>query len=164
MSVELVGLPDTRDERLVRRVSRASLPTRHGDFEVVAYEAHDRRTHLALVRGGVSGRSNVLVRIHAECFAGDVLGSVACDCRTQLQRALDLITAAGVGVLVYVQCDERGAIGLRHADDERDYGVAAQILADLGLSEVRLLTNNAARGGLVARGPRIVERVPLRTA
>src|SRR5450432_1421264 len=99
MPVEFIDLVDTQEEPLVRRVSRAALPTVHGDFEAVAYEAHDGRTHLALVRGDIAGCSNVLVRIHAECFAGDVLGSVRCDCRTQLTTALGLIAAADAGVL-----------------------------------------------------------------
>jgi 3,4-dihydroxy 2-butanone 4-phosphate synthase/GTP cyclohydrolase II len=174
----------SRRERLVERGPRVQLPTAHGDFDAVAYTAHDGRTHLALVRGDVEGRSDVLVRVHSECFTGDVFGSTRCACSAQLDSALALIAAQDAGVIVYIRGHEGGA-GVRHsleslaradhardaidanaalcfADDERDYGVGAQILADLGISQMRLLTDRPTRrAGLEGYGLRISERVPL---
>jgi 3,4-dihydroxy 2-butanone 4-phosphate synthase / GTP cyclohydrolase II len=174
-----------RWEKLVHRVTEARIPTAYGSFRAVGYESHDGRTHVALVIGEPAGKDNVLVRVHSECFTGDVLGSTRCDCGTQLQESLRIIAESGEGVLVYVRGHEGRGIGLRHkleayalqdggldtveanvelgfSPDARDYGVGAQILVDLGISTMRLLTNNPTkRAGLEGYGLEIVERVPL---
>jgi 3,4-dihydroxy 2-butanone 4-phosphate synthase/GTP cyclohydrolase II len=178
----------SRRERLVQRGPRARLPTEHGDLDAIAYRAHDGREHLALVRGDLASQSDVLVRVHSECFTGDIFGSVRCDCGAQLERALELIAEEQAGVVVYIRGHERGALGVRHSleslaradhardaieanaalcfsDDERDYGVGAQILVDLGVTRMRLLTSNPARrAGLEGYGLQIIERIPLRAA
>ena len=172
-------------EVLVHRVSEARIPTAHGSFRALAYESFDGRMHVALVKGDPSGRDNVLVRVHSECFTGDVLGSVRCDCGVQLVEAMRRIDEEGQGVIVYIRGHEGRGIGLRHKleayalqdggldtveanvelgfePDSRDYGVGAQILADVGVSTMRLLTNNPTkRAGLEGYGLTIVERVPL---
>ncbi|MGH2819020.1 MAG: bifunctional 3,4-dihydroxy-2-butanone-4-phosphate synthase/GTP cyclohydrolase II [Actinomycetota bacterium] len=177
-----------RREKLVHRVGEARIPTETGTFTAVGYESDDGRTHVALVKGEPGGKENVLVRVHSECFTGDVLGSLRCDCGTQLQEALGRIEQEGEGVLVYVRGHEGRGIGLRHkleayalqdggldtveanvelgfSPDARDYGVGAQILVDLGISTMRLLTNNPTkRAGLEGHGLRIVERVPLESS
>jgi 3,4-dihydroxy 2-butanone 4-phosphate synthase/GTP cyclohydrolase II len=174
-----------RWEKLVHRVTEARIPTAYGNFRAIGYESHDGRTHVALVIGEPAGKDNVLVRVHSECFTGDVLGSTRCDCGTQLQESLRIIAESGEGVLVYVRGHEGRGIGLRHkleayalqdggldtveanvqlgfTPDARDYGVGAQILVDLGISTMRLLTNNPTkRAGLEGHGLKIVERVPL---
>ena len=174
-----------RWEKLVQRVTEARIPTAYGKFRAIGYESHDGRTHVALVIGEPAGKGNVLVRVHSECFTGDVLGSTRCDCGTQLQESLRIIAESGEGVLVYVRGHEGRGIGLRHkleayalqdagldtveanvhlgfSPDARDYGVGAQILVDLGISTMRLLTNNPTkRAGLEGYGLEIVERVPL---
>jgi 3,4-dihydroxy 2-butanone 4-phosphate synthase/GTP cyclohydrolase II len=174
-----------RFEKLVHRVTEARIPTTYGEFTAVAFESHDGRTHMALVKGEPANKENVLVRVHSECFTGDVLGSIRCDCGHQLQQAMKTIAEEGEGVIVYVRGHEGRGIGLRHKleayalqdsgldtveanvelgfqPDARDYGVGAQILVDLGISTMRLLTNNPTkRAGLEGYGLRIVDRVPL---
>ncbi|MGH2729717.1 MAG: GTP cyclohydrolase II, partial [Actinomycetota bacterium] len=156
-----------------------------GAFTAFGYESDDGRTHVALVKGDPAGKPNVLVRVHSECFTGDVLGSIRCDCGLQLHDAVRAIAEAGEGILVYIRGHEGRGIGLRHkleayalqdggldtveanvelgfSPDSRDYGVGAQILVDLGISTMRLLTNNPTkRAGLEGYGLEIVERVPL---
>ncbi|MGH2749034.1 MAG: bifunctional 3,4-dihydroxy-2-butanone-4-phosphate synthase/GTP cyclohydrolase II [Actinomycetota bacterium] len=174
-----------RSEKLIHRVTEARIPTEHGTFAAIGYESHDGRTHVALVKGSPAGKENVLVRVHSECFTGDVLGSIRCDCGTQLQDAIRHVAEEGEGVIVYIRGHEGRGIGLRHkleayalqdggldtveanvelgfSPDARDYGVGAQILVDLGISTMRLLTNNPTkRAGLEGYGLEIVERVPL---
>jgi 3,4-dihydroxy 2-butanone 4-phosphate synthase/GTP cyclohydrolase II len=175
-------------ERLVTRVSEARIPTALGSFRAVGYESQDGRTHVALVRGRPEGKAGVLARVHSECFTGDVLGSTRCDCGMQLREAMRRIGNEAEGVLVYIRGHEGRGIGLRHkleayglqdagldtveanlelgfSPDGRDYGVGAQILADLGVSSVRLLTNNPAkRAGLERHEIEVVERVPLQSS
>lgn len=174
-----------RWEKLVQRQTEARIPTAYGTFKAMAYESHDGRTHVALVKGEPEGKPNVLVRVHSECFTGDVLGSIRCDCGIQLNEAMRKIDQEGEGVIVYIRGHEGRGIGLRHkleayalqdggldtveanvelgfSPDSRDYGVGAQILVDLGISTMRLLTNNPTkRAGLEGYGLEIVERVPL---
>ncbi|MGI8774255.1 MAG: GTP cyclohydrolase II, partial [Actinomycetota bacterium] len=174
-----------RGDKLLTRVTEARIPTAFGSFGAVAYESDDGRTHVALVKGEPAGKENVLVRVHSECFTGDVFGSHRCDCGTQLSESMRVIDEAGEGVIVYVRGHEGRGIGLRHkleayalqdggldtveanvelgfAPDSRDYGVGAQILVDLGISTMRLLTNNPTkRAGLEGYGLEIVDRVPL---
>jgi len=175
-----------RTERLVRRLSEARIPTEFGEFRAVGFESGiDGTQHVALVRGDVAGKSEVLVRVHSECLTGDVFGSLRCDCGDQLRLAMQWIAEAGVGVLLYLRDHEGRGIGIEQKlaayalqeqgrdtveanldlglpVDARDYGVGAQILIDLGIDGIRLLTNNPAkRAGLESYGLRIVEQVPL---
>jgi 3,4-dihydroxy 2-butanone 4-phosphate synthase / GTP cyclohydrolase II len=175
-----------RYEKLVERLSQARLPTAYGDFTAFVYESKlDRIEHLALVKGEVKGKHNVLVRVHSECLTGDVFGSQRCDCGAQLDCAMSKIAQEGRGVILYLRGHEGRGIGLGHKlrayqlqdqgrdtveanlelglpIDSREYGIGAQILVDLGLSTIRLMTNNPAKyGGLAGYDLSIVERVPL---
>ncbi len=173
-------------EKLVRRVSEASLPTEFGIFRAIVFESVlDGEQHVALVCGEVEGRDSVLVRVHSECLTGDALGSLRCDCGPQLQTAMASIAEAGQGVIVYLRGHEGRGIGLGHKIrayalqedgrdtvdanlelglpvDSREYGIGAQILVDLGVSSMRLMTNNPAKyGGLEGFGLNIEGRVPI---
>ncbi len=174
-----------RTEMLVRREAEATLPTKFGTFRAVGYESlTDGAHHIALVKGDVAGQENVLVRVHSECLTGDALGSLRCDCGEQLAEALRRIEAEGLGVVLYMRQEGRG-IGLLNKlkayalqekgrdtveanlelgfpEDLRDYGIGAQLLADLGLTTLRTMTNNPKKIiGLEGYGLRVVERVPL---
>lgn len=184
---DLVRYRHQRD-KLVRRVPEATarIPTEYGDFTCLVYESVlDGEQHVVLMKGEVAGRENVLVRVHSECLTGDALGSLRCDCGPQLQAGMALIAAEGCGVVVYLRGHEGRGIGLAHKlraynlqergrdtvdantelglpVDSRQYGIGAQILVDLGITTMRLLTNNPSKyGGLEGFGLDIVDRVPL---
>src|SRR5436190_3288995 len=174
-----------RNERLVKRIAHAQLPTEHGDFEIYAYDNMvDNMTHVALVRGDIGEGKDVLVRVHSKCLTGDVFHSARCDCGAQLETAMARIAQEGRGVLLYLNQEGRG-IGLANKirayelqdqgfdtveanerlgfkPDQRDYGIGAQILGDLGVRTMRLLTNNPRKFvGLQGYGLAVNESGPL---
>jgi len=174
-----------KNESLVERVAEASMPTRFGDFKIVGYSNQvDGREHIALVRGNIEGKEDVLVRVHSKCLTGDVFGSGRCDCGSQLQVAMQMVADEDCGVIVYLDQEGRG-IGLLNKlrayqlqdeghdtveanqilgfpADLRNYGIGAQILADLGLRTVRMMTNNPKKlSGLEGFGLEITGRIPL---
>ncbi len=175
-----------RREKHVERVAEAKLPTEHGEFRVIGFRNRlDGVEHIALVRGDIGNGEEVLTRVHSECLTGDVLGSMRCDCGPQLHAAMAAVGREGRGVVLYLRGHEGRGIGLLHKlrayqlqdagrdtvdanldlglpMDARDYGMGAQILADLGIHSMRLLSNNPAkRAGLEGYGLQISERVPL---
>ena len=178
-----------RTEKLVRQVAEARIPVSSGEAKAYVYESIlDGEQHLAMVVGDVEGEPNVLVRVHSECLTGDVFGSLRCDCGPQLRAAMAKIEQEGRGVLVYLRGHEGRGIGLGHKIrayklqenghdtvdanvalglpvDSREYGIGAQILVDLGITTMRLMTNNPLKyGGLEGFGLEIVERVPLESS
>lgn len=178
-----------QNEKLIRRVAEARLPTKWGDFTCYVYESLlDGEQHTAMVKGAVQGESDVLVRVHSECLTGDVFHSLRCDCGVQLDSAMEAIEEAGLGVLVYLRGHEGRGIGLGHKIraynlqeqghdtvdanielglpvDSREYGIGAQILNDLGITTMRLMTNNPTKyGGLEGFGLQITDRVAVESA
>jgi 3,4-dihydroxy 2-butanone 4-phosphate synthase/GTP cyclohydrolase II len=182
---DLIHYRRTR-EKLVERIEVVKMPTDYGDFDLYLYRSKvDGQHHLALVRGEVAGQKNVMVRVHSECLTGDVFGSRRCDCGPQLQQAMRQIAAAGRGVIVYMRQEGRGIglaskikayklqergldtveanLKLGYGMDLREYGLGAQILVDLGLKTISLLTNNPRKVvGLEGYGLEIVEQLPIK--
>ena len=176
-------------DKLVKRVSEAPIPTPYGEFTCYVYESLlNGDQHVAFVKGAVQGEADVLVRVHSECLTGDVFGSRRCDCGSQLDAAVRRVAEAGLGVVLYLRGHEGRGIGLAHKlraynlqdqgrdtvdanldlglpVDNREYGIGAQILVDLGITTMRLMTNNPAKyTGLEGFGLEMVERVPLQPA
>jgi GTP cyclohydrolase II len=185
-AVEEVDFEPESDELIVKRYATANLPSKYGDFKIVAFvNNQDEKEHIAVVKGDIDGREDVLTRIHSECVTGDVLGSLKCDCGEQLERALETIGNAERGILLYMRQEGRG-IGLAHKikayslqdegldtveannhlgfdDDLRDYGVAAQMLELLAPDSIELMTNNPSKvKGLLDEGIEVSRRIPLK--
>jgi 3,4-dihydroxy 2-butanone 4-phosphate synthase/GTP cyclohydrolase II len=186
ITIEQIVRYRRKSEKLVECITGAKIPTEYGDFVAYIYRSKtDGIEHVALVKGDVKGKENVLVRVHSECLTGDVFGSCRCDCGDQLQIAMEKIAQEGTGVVVYLRGHEGRGIGLAHKlraynlqdqghdtieanvmqglpVDSREYGIGAQILVDLGVTTIRILTNNPAKyGGLDGYDLKIVERVPI---
>jgi len=175
-------------EPFVTRMTAARIPTKYGDFQLTFYTNNiDNKEHLAFCRGDLANAEEVLVRVHSECFTGDVMGSLRCDCGEQLDRSLALVAKEGLGVIVYLRQEGRGIglleklraynlqdegydtvdanLMLGHGADERDYSLAARILEDLSVKSVRLMTNNPAKiAALQTEGVTVIARVPLEIA
>jgi 3,4-dihydroxy 2-butanone 4-phosphate synthase/GTP cyclohydrolase II len=174
-----------KNERLVQKVAEARFPTVYGDFIIIAYKSTvDTDEHIAVIKGEINNGEPVLVRVHSECVTGDVFGSLRCDCGEQVHKAMKMIAGEGRGVFLYMRQEGRGIgihnklkayqlqdqgldtveanIALGFEPDLRDYGIGAQILADLGLHNIRLMTNNPKKIiGLESYGLKVVESVPL---
>lgn len=174
-------------ESLVKRVISVEMPTKHGDFELIAFEQKNTgQEHLALVKGTWTPEEPVLVRVHSSCVTGDIFHSLRCDCGDQLQKAMEMIEAEGKGVIIYINQEGRGIgllnklkayklqeqgldtvdanIQLGFRPDEREYGVGAQMLREVGVHKMRLMTNNPTkRAGLIGYGLEIVENVAIKT-
>ncbi len=190
LDLKIVSIEDLieyriKNESLIERLVNVKMPTEHGNFQLHAFrDTNSGQEHLALVKGTWENDEPVLVRVHSSCLTGDIFGSCRCDCGPQLHKAMDMIEAAGKGVIIYMNQEGRGIglinklkayelqeqgfdtmeanVKLGFKPDERDYGIGAQIIRDLGVKKMRLLTNNPTkRTGLVGYGLEIVESVPL---
>lgn len=185
ISIEEIVKYRWMNEKLIERVDDASLPTKYGEFRIIGYkEIITGKEHIAIVKGDVRNKDNVIVRIHSECFTGDILGSLRCDCGNQLEYALEKIEDEGLGVLIYLRQEGRG-IGLLNKirayklqdqgldtveanrklglpDDARDYGIAYQIIKDLEIKSIRLMTNNPKKiSRILSFGIEVKERIPI---